>query len=428
MTDLAQFISSAPIVDTHEHLHGEQTFLDTPFDILRDLFNNYVHSDMVVAGCGEDDLNALDTGSNNDIAARFRRVEPAWQRCKHTGYGEAVQIAAREVYGIEEITPEALEAKAGMGQLLHQPGTRLRLLRDQARLEQVQTDAFTEIVKLDDSGPEFFRYDISWAALSSGRPDPARLLEVTKVDVKDIETLNLAMQKVFDLYAEPAIAVKTQHAYERTLAWKKRAKTDASAVLARLLASVPLTEQDRLCLGDWCLARGVELATEHGIPIKIHTGYYAGHGSMYPDRIPAGQLAPLLREYPQARFILMHAAYPYCEELITLAKHFPNVTIDLCWAWSVNPFTACDVVRRFIHSVPSQKLFGFGGDTSFPTMALAYSIQARRWLTRALQQEVDEAYLSERQAIELAARFMHGNQREFFDLAVPLSPGRGGRG
>ncbi|HSI73729.1 MAG TPA: hypothetical protein VK934_11195, partial [Fimbriimonas sp.] len=84
MTDLAQFIQNAPMVDTHEHLFSEQTFLETPFDILRDLFNNYVHSDMAVAGCDEADLNALDSGSNADIAERFRRVEPAWQRCKHT--------------------------------------------------------------------------------------------------------------------------------------------------------------------------------------------------------------------------------------------------------------------------------------------------------------------------------------------------------
>ena len=34
----------------------------------------------------------------------------------------------------------------------------------------------------------------------------------------------------------------------------------------------------RLCLGDWCLARGVELASAYQLPIKLHTGYLAETG------------------------------------------------------------------------------------------------------------------------------------------------------
>ena len=178
-----------------------------------------------------------------------------------------------------------------------------------------------------------------------------------------------------------------------------------------------VSEADRLCLGDWCWARGVELGIEYDLPFKIHTGIYAGHGRMPVDFIRASHLWGLLAQYPQARFVLMHTAYPYSAELVALAKHYPNVYVDLCWAWSIDPYSAGDFVRRCLHSVPSNKIFVFGGDTFWPGTVLAYAAQARRWLTRTLQAEVDEELLSEAEAMNLATRLMSENQCACFRLA-----------
>jgi hypothetical protein len=49
-------------------------------------------------------------------------------------------------------------------------------------------------------------------------------------------------------------------------------------------------------------------------------------------------------------------------------------------------------------------------------MAYAYSVQMRRWLNHALQREVDEGLLSERDAIGVATRLMRQNQFECFDI------------
>src|SRR5688500_2542420 len=104
MNDLTHFIDTTPLVDTHEHLWTEEQYLFVPLDILRDLFMNYVPADLVVAGAKQEDVDALLTGSGDDIAGRFNKVRNAWERCLHTGYGEAVRILARRIYGIEEIT------------------------------------------------------------------------------------------------------------------------------------------------------------------------------------------------------------------------------------------------------------------------------------------------------------------------------------
>jgi predicted TIM-barrel fold metal-dependent hydrolase len=269
------------------------------------------------------------------------------------------------------------------------------------------------------SGPDFFFYDISWVAFANGLPDLKPLAQETCVEVSDLASLRRAMGIVFEQNARVAIAIKSQHAYSRTLLWQERSDQEAAQALAAYLREGEnLSLADRLCLGDWCLARGVELGIEHDLPFKIHTGYYAGHSRMPVDYIRAGNLCGLLAKYPNARFVLMHIAYPYNDELVALAKHYPNVYADLCWAWSIDPYSSSDFVRRSIHAAPANKLFIFGGDTSWPAASLAYAHQARRWLTRTLQAEVSDGLLTETEAIALATRFMHDNQYECFRVAA----------
>ncbi|GAB4455815.1 MAG: hypothetical protein OHK0029_12530 [Armatimonadaceae bacterium] len=225
------------------------------------------------------------------------------------------------------------------------------------------------------------------------------------------------MEVIFERYAAFAIAVKTQHAYERTLRWEKRDDATVSRLLEKVIAGQELDGEEKLCLGDWCLARGAELAAKHGLPIKIHTGHYAGNGWMPMERIRPSLLAGLLSEYPQTRFVLMHIGYPYGDELVSLAKHYPNAWVDMCWAWSIDPFAARDFLRRMLHAVPSNKLCVFGGDAFYPIVAVGYALQTRQWLLRTLEVEIHEGFLTEKQAIHLALRWMRQNQEACFDLS-----------
>jgi hypothetical protein len=403
-------------MDTHEHLNKEQEYLDNGPDVLQDLFNNYVTADLVVAGASGEAMKRLLDGNDPDLAGRFRGIQNAWEKCLHTGYGEAVRLIAQHAYGMDDITPEGVEAAQELNRKIRQPGERLRILKKVGNLDHVQIDDFVWACLPDKSGLDFFLYDLSWVGFCSGQLDAKVIHEEVGVEVKDLLSLREAMTALFAKYAPCAIAVKAQHAYNRTLLWREREDADVERVLQKRLKGENVSEEERLCLGDWGWARGVELAVEHNLPFKIHTGYYAGHSRMPVDFIRGGNLCALLAKYPKARFVLMHISYPYNDELVALAKHYPNVYADLCWAWSIDPFSSCDFVRRMIHAAPANKLFAFGGDTRFPNASLAYSIQARQWLTCALQAEVDDGLMTEKQAMALATRFMRTNQEECFDL------------
>jgi uncharacterized protein len=417
-TDLALHIQQTVMVDTHEHLGKEPEWVEQgPRDVLQDLFSNYVPADLLSAGASPEAVQRLTDASDPDLEGRFAGVRQAWEAIRFTGYGEAVRILAREVYGIEEIEGSALRDAAPRLQALRQPGERLRLLRDVARLDHTQTDDFCWPCLPDASGPGFFLYDLSWESFCSGTVDWEKLAAETGVTVRDLPTLRQAMETVFARHGRRAVAVKAQHAYNRTLRWQERTDAEAAHALQVTLTDPQgRDEATRLCLGDWCWARGVELATEYNLPFKIHTGYYAGTGRMPVDRIPSGNLCALLARYPGARFVLMHIAYPYSGELAALVKHYPNAYADLCWAWSIDPHSSAAFVRRFLHAAPVNKLFAFGGDTRWPTSAYAYALQARRWLTKALEAEVAEGELTEPEAIRVASRLMRENQLACFDL------------
>ncbi|MBM3457803.1 MAG: hypothetical protein FJX77_04640, partial [Armatimonadetes bacterium] len=273
-TDLSQFVWSHTLVDTHEHMLKEQDWLTTgPDDVLQDLFGNYVPADLISAGATQEAMKRASDGKDPDVAGRFAGIENAWNAIRHTGYGEAVQLIAERVYGIAEITPEACSAAAPRLQALRSPGQRLAMLQESAGLDHIQTDDFVWACLPDESGPEFFLYDLSWVNFCSGNLDVEKIAGETGVTIRDLPTLNEAMEALFHRYGPLAIAVKAQHAYNRTLLWQERSPADAERALQISLTDPNgRDEATRLCLGDWCWARGVELAIEYNLPFKIHTG------------------------------------------------------------------------------------------------------------------------------------------------------------
>ena len=416
-TDLEQHIWQTALADTHEHLRKEPDWVEEgPGDALQDLFTNYIPGDLISAGATPDAVGRLTDSSDPDLQGRFDGVREAWEAVRHTGYGEAVSIAAAELYGITAWTADELSTAQDKLAEWRKPGGRYRMLTEVANLDHVQTDDGCWPCLPDDSGRDFFFYDITWRSFCDGTIDFEALHGSTGVTVSNLATLREAMAQIFATHAACAIAVKAQHAYSRTLRWEERTDGEAATALDAILAGKKPDRPVDLTLGDWCWARGVELASEHNLPFKLHTGYYAGNDRMPVDYIKGGNLCPLLAKYPDCRFVLMHIAYPYCDELVALAKHYHNVYPDLCWAWSIDPYSAADFVRRYLHAAPANKLFAFGGDTTWPTSSTAYAIQARRWLNRALQGEVEDGLMTESEAITVATRLMRSNQLACFDL------------
>ncbi len=132
----------------------------------------------------------------------------------------------------------------------------------------------------------------------------------------------------------------------------------------------------------------------------------------------AGYLCPLLRDFPDARFILMHIGYPCQDAFIALAKHYLNVTIDMCWAWIINSAACVRFVKEFLMAAPANKLLTFGGDYVPVEPIVGHSHLARLGLTRAITELVEDDWISLEESSSLIERLMHGNARELFSGPV----------
>ncbi len=219
-TDLGLEISSLALVDTHEHLRPEDQWAgdnakliegmkedgqpgwgDASPDILQDLFLNYVPSDLEVAGASREAIAQLFDPAAGDIESRFSGIREAWEATQFTGYGEAVRLIAREVYGLDSLTAEGLEGAQSKLEELRQPGERLRLLSEVASLDHVQIDDFQWACKPDESGPDFFLYDLSWAGFANGEVKVEDIHQETGIEVSTLEDLREALAAIFRRYA-----------------------------------------------------------------------------------------------------------------------------------------------------------------------------------------------------------------------------------
>ena len=233
-SDLELHLRELRVVDTHEHLMSETDWLNKgPVDVLADLFYHYSQKDLFSAGVPADALKRLVSGEG-DLESRWAAIEPAWKAMQFTGYGEAVRLMASEVYGIEEITPSSLRNAQPRLTKLRRPGERYRYLRDVCKYDHVQINQFIFPDRPDASDPAFFLYDVSWALPSNGNFPPSHF-EPLGIEIRDMASLKRGIEAYFAKHAPAAIAVKTQHAYDRTLKWEQRSDADAERALAMVL-------------------------------------------------------------------------------------------------------------------------------------------------------------------------------------------------
>jgi len=121
-------------------------------------------------------------------------------------------------------------------------------------------------------------------------------------------------------------------------------------------------------------------------------------------------------KYPQTPFDIYHISYPYQEELAALAKNFPNVTVDFCWMWIIDPAAGRRALSDMLDTVPANKIHGFGGDFILVEGSYGHAQIARREIARVLCDKVEEGRFSEDYALEVGKMLLRDNAIENFGL------------
>jgi uncharacterized protein len=424
-TEIEQKIYATPFVDTHEHLIEESQRLagpspDAPLFVCQDwayLFVHYALDDLKVAGMTEVEI-AQFMSPDVSSADKWKLFAPFWPAIRQTGYGRAVLLSIQKLYGEEDVEASSVQRITDKLRAGVRKGYYYHILRNVANVELCQVNSLDRTFR-ETEYPDLLYQDLSTVALGS-EVEIDHLRRETGLPVATLAECYQAIDWYFESYGQQAVATKNQSAYSRRLNYQPVPAEVAAPLFERLATDQnSLNASELLAVRDHLWRYTVRRATDYHLPVKMHTGYYAGTGYMPLERVSQNlkDLCPVLQDFPNTKFVLMHICYPYQDELIALAKQYPNVYVDLCWAWIVNPAATVRFVKEFLMAVPANKIFTFGGDYTAVENVVGHAEIARRGLTRVLTELVDERWLSEPEALALVEPLMRGNAWSTFRIA-----------
>lgn len=422
--EIRELVDQTPFVDTHEHLVEESLRLSgerddwLPCNDWAYLFATYVANDLAVAGMLPAELQKF-IGRELSSEAKYQLVAPYWDRIRHTGYAQALRYTFRGLYGEDDLTAKSLPRIAEKYHETVRPGFYAAIFK-RANIESCQVNSVHRIF-METEQPALLAQDINIRDfMRCGASDFARVKAETGEQPTTLDAWLGVIDSYFAKYGSKAVAVKCAIAYSRRLDFPPVAKAHASRLFLRHIGAMgagqPLGSEDFKSLQDFLFRYCVGKAGECGLPVKLHTGYLAGSGLMELSRVRdnAADLCRLLQDFPDTRFVLMHIGYPYEQEFIALAKHYPNVAIDMCWAWIINPATSVRFLKEFLLAVPAEKLFTFGGDYIAVEPVYGHACIARRGIAQALSELVAEGWIAREEISDLVQRIMRGNALRFF--------------
>jgi predicted TIM-barrel fold metal-dependent hydrolase len=414
-------VFETPFIDTHEHLIEEKERLAgaahprVEADDWSLLLSHYLNSDLIVAGMPSDICERFFSAGTNPTD-KWSLLEPYWPAVKNTGYGQAVRIAMQQLYGVKDLSRSTISKVQEGYQRMRRPGFYRHILCDLAKIESCQVNCLSRPFGETDM-PTLLMQDISIVGMFAG-PDLDGFGKPTGINIGSLADWHRVIDWWFDKYGRYAVAVKSQNAYSRDIDYSQVPAEKVETVFKKRIANEPLTDHERKDLQDHLFWYAVQKATEHKLPVKLHTGYYAGQNSMPLERLihNAGSAADVCRKAPQTRFVFMHICYPYYEEMLAVAKHYTNAYIDMCWSWIINPAAAKDFLKKYLVTAPANKILTFGGDYIPVEPVLGHAVIARRGIALALSELVEEGWVSQADALELVDPIMHTNARRIFDL------------
>ncbi len=430
--EIHDFVRGLAVIDTHEHLPGREEERDRDTDVLKEYLFHYFNRDLLSAGLPAADYARV-VEPRLPLMERWRLVEPYWEAARHTGYGRALDLSARGLYGLERIDGSTIEELNRRFLESLRPGHYEEVLHRRCRIRTCLLDSVAPLELGRDhlgADPRFFR--------SVYRPDvfvrPRLLAEVQQVEralqreVTSFEGWLEACEEVLErALARGAVALKCSLAYERSLSFERVPRAEAEASFHQVLRSRHLPDWTPAPLAtskafqDYMMHFILGLADRRGLAFQFHTGLQEGCGNLLAHSDPL-LLSNLFAEYPRVRFDLFHMGYPWQQVVSALAKNYPNVFIDMCWAHIVSPAACVAALEEWLDAVPCNKISAFGGDYHLVDGIFGHLELARLDVSRALARKVADGVFDVERAKGIARMLFHDNPLRIFRLEGALPP------
>lgn len=415
--DIFGYVQDLEIVDSHEHLPHREDARETHTDVLKEYLAHYFDRDLVSAGLKPRLLSQV-TNPDLPLLERWKLVEPYWDLARITGYGRALDISVRALYSVPEINGRTIEALNTAFLQTLKPGHFKKVLKDLSKIKISLLDSHL------DCDPEFFRsvYRLDPFIYPCSTQDVEGISQESGVPIRSLEDWLEACEIMLDrAFDKGAVALKSGLAYQRTLLYERVTRHEAEACFNQIFHTrhLPDWETNPFVVGkpfqDYMMHYILRLANRRNLTYQFHTGLQEGNGNYIHHSNPS-LLSNLFLEYPDVDFDIFHIGYPYQHVVSALAKTFPNVYIDMCWAHIISPTACVQALDEWIDSVPMNKITAFGGDYLFVDAVYGHQYLARVNVSKSLAGKVEEGTLTLDQAGRIAKRLFYENPMRIFKL------------
>ena len=427
--EIRLYIENLKIIDCHDHTI--EVGPEYP-DAIHALMVGYFLSDLQSASSEAEVEFIMD--HKLSLEERWPALEKVWKRTCYTGYAQVTRRVMKEMYGEQELTLDALNRIQGkllnckdekfFDEMLEKAGIVARLedilISDLARHIQSTKAVLDGSFKMPPrskliiSLPDYHRIP-SYEMISS-------MMSILDADVTTLDEYLMVCWEIFNgLKDFGAVAFKDQSAYRRNIEYSNPSRGDAEKVFNWIMADHRRSASypDQLApLDDFLFHEFMRMARDLALPVQIHTGHMAGIRNDVTKTNAAG-LRSVLELHREVKFDLFHANWPYSGDILFLAKNYPNVAIDFCWANIIDPIYCQNMMKQIISSVPHGKIHGFGSDFGGqPERAFAHASIAKDNIAMALTDMVEIDYLGVEDAKTIANMWLFENPNEFFNLGL----------
>ena len=133
--DLILEMKKSPIIDSHEHLPREEDIVSKQADVFTRIYCHYSITNAITAGMTVD--RAMLKNTNISLEERWEHFRPFQRAIKNTGYARAAQIAAQDLYGIDQINDKTYIELSEKLQESNRPGLYSNILKDKCNVEKI---------------------------------------------------------------------------------------------------------------------------------------------------------------------------------------------------------------------------------------------------------------------------------------------------
>jgi predicted TIM-barrel fold metal-dependent hydrolase len=413
--ELVGEIASIPCINSHSHLDPEAERLATPLDALLFFQHAYPRADLASAGMSPADME-LAFDPEQPLHERWAVFEPFWRFTRTTGYSQCILTGFRDLLEFDELTADTVAPLSQAIREFSVPGFYREVLQRRAGIE-VSVVNMEDLVEVDRDLflplPRLNRFSMLKSV------DQIRAIERDyDVAVGDLGQLVELICRVCGDWKHAGVAgVKMSQSYHRRMDFEQRREQDAAAVFGRLMmGEYPgLNSEDGRALEDYLVFECCRAASATDLTVQFHQGMRAGNNGSMEGCSPV-PLTPLMRAFPQVRFDLSHAGFPYLREGAVLAKTFPNVYLNMSWIHIISPFGSRLDLREWLEMVPYNKIIAFGDDLHHVEAVYGHLQMARRSFAEVLADMITEHRLSESVALDMARAAFHDNPARIYGV------------